>query len=91
MVLANPRDHLSIGHVERGEHSPGAMADMVVGDALDVAEASRQQELRALQRLDWVLLIAAQHDSPAVLAPGRRAETHCARCARPEAALLGTP
>ena len=38
-----------------------SMTDVVVRDALDVAESHWQQRLRALQRLTLTLLVNAQH------------------------------
>jgi hypothetical protein len=51
----------TIGDIKRREQRRGAMANVAVGDAFDIAQTHRQQGLRALQRLHWVLLIDAQH------------------------------
>ena len=51
MTLAALREDGAVEQVEGGEQGGGAMADVVVGDPLDVAEAQRQQRLGALQRL----------------------------------------
>ena len=49
------------GDVEGGEQGGGAVAHIVMGDALGIAEPHRQQRLGALQRLDLRLLVHAQH------------------------------
>jgi hypothetical protein len=50
-------EHLTRGDVERREQRCGSVADVVVGDSLDVAQAQRQEGLRALEGLDLALLI----------------------------------
>jgi hypothetical protein len=56
------REHLARGDVERREQRRGAVMDVVVGDAFDVADAQRQQRLRAVEGLDLALLVDAQDD-----------------------------
>ena len=52
---------LAGGDVQGGEQGGGAMPDIIVGHALDVAESHRQHRLGALQRLDLRLFVDAQH------------------------------
>ena len=59
--LAAPGDHLAGGDVEGGEQGGGAVADVVVGDALDVSEPHGQHRLGAVERLHLALLVDAQH------------------------------
>ena len=47
--------HLTIGNVESGEQRRRPVPDIIVGDALDVAEPERQDRLRSLERLDLAL------------------------------------
>ena len=54
------RSGRAVEQVECGEQGGGAMADVVVGNALDVAKAQRQQRLGALQRLDLAFFVDAQ-------------------------------
>lgn len=54
-------DHCTGGHIQRREQRGGAVADVVVGDALHVAQAHRQQRLGAVQCLDLRLLVNAEH------------------------------
>ena len=49
MALTSSRGPRSVGHIEGGGQGPGAVADVVVGDALDVAEAQRRQGLLPLR------------------------------------------
>ena len=56
-------DHGTGGHIQRGEQRGGAVADVVMGDALHVAQAHRQQRLGPVQCLDLRLLVNAEHDS----------------------------
>ncbi len=51
--------HRAVEHVQRGEQRGRAMALVVVGNALDVAEPHGQHRLRALQRLTLALLVHA--------------------------------
>ena len=57
-------DQLAVEIVHRREQRDGAVSDIVVGLGADVAGAERQSRLRAFQRLDLRLLVAAQHDGP---------------------------
>ena len=59
LALADDR---AAGDVEGGEQRGGAVTQVIVGHAFDVAEAHRQQRLAALQGLDLALLVDAQHD-----------------------------
>jgi hypothetical protein len=54
-------DHLTGGHVQGGEQRGGAVADVVMGDALDVTEAHGQQRLSPVQGLDLRLLVDSEH------------------------------
>ena len=45
-------ERLAVGRVEGGEQGGGAVADIVVGDAFDVAEPHGQHRPGALQGLD---------------------------------------
>ena len=56
------RHHLADGDVERGEQRRRPMTDIVVGDALDVAEAERQHRLAAFEPLNLRLLVDAQDE-----------------------------
>ena len=60
MTLAALREDGAVEQVEGGEQGGGAMANIVVGDPLDVAETQRQQRLGALQRLDLTFLVDTQ-------------------------------
>ena len=50
----------AVEQVEGSEQRGGAMAEVVVGHALDVAEAQRQQRLGAFERLNLAFLVEAQ-------------------------------
>ncbi len=50
------------GHIQSGKQRCGAVSLVVVGDALRVAQAQRQQRLTALQSLHLALLVNAQDD-----------------------------
>jgi hypothetical protein len=52
------REH-TVEHVQRREQRGCAMALVVVGEALDIAEPHGQHGLRALQRLALTLLVHA--------------------------------
>ena len=51
---------LTAGHIECGEQGRGAMTDVIVGHAFDIAQAHRQQRLGTLQCLHLGFLIDAQ-------------------------------
>ena len=53
--------HLSGGHVQGSEQSGGAVADVVMRDALPVAKSHRQQRLGLIPSLDVRLLVDAEH------------------------------
>src|SRR6266478_4035453 len=61
MELPDDRPTLRI---QGGEQRGGAVADVVMTAALDLARAHRQQRLRAIQRLDLALLIDTEHEGP---------------------------
>ena len=48
------------GHVQGGEQRRGAVADVVVGDPLDVTQPHGQHRLGALQGLDLAFFVHAQ-------------------------------
>jgi hypothetical protein len=50
----------AVEQVEGGEQRGGAMAEVIVGHALDVAEAQRQQRLGTFERLDLAFLVETQ-------------------------------
>lgn len=54
-------DHLAGGDIQRSKQGGGAVADVVMGDVLHVAQAHRQQRLGAVQCLDLRLLVNAEH------------------------------
>ena len=56
------RQDLTGGHIQSGKQRRGAVPLVVVGDALRVAQAQRQQRLAALQGLHLALLVDAQDD-----------------------------
>ena len=55
-------DHRTSGHVQGGKKCGGAVADVVVGDTLDVAQTHRQQRLGAIESLDLRFLVNAEHN-----------------------------
>ena len=55
------REHFAGGHVQGGEQRSGAVADVIVGDALDVPQPHGQHRLGALQGLDLAFFVHAQH------------------------------
>src|SRR5262249_20935000 len=54
-------DDRAIEHVEGGEQGGRAMAPVVVGDAVDIADAHGKHGLGAFEGLDLALLIDAKH------------------------------
>src|ERR1035438_2571873 len=54
-------DDGAVEGVERGEQRRGAVALVVVGDGAGTAGLHRQAGLRAVERLDLALLVAAEH------------------------------
>ncbi len=54
-------DHLAGGDVQGGKQRGKAVPDVVMRDALHVAQAHGQQRLGAVQRLDLRLLVDAEH------------------------------
>lgn len=54
-------DDLTVGDIERSEQRGCAMADVVMGDALDIAESHGQQRLGALECLNLAFLVYAEH------------------------------
>ena len=55
-------DHRTGGHVQGGKQCGGAVADVVVGDSLDVAQTHRQQRLGVIEGLDLRFLVNAEHN-----------------------------
>ena len=55
------RQHLAVEDVERGKQGRRTVPHVVVGDALDVAEAQWRHRLSPFQRLALALLVDAQH------------------------------
>ena len=55
-----PSQNRSVGHVQGGEEGRGAVTDVIVGDALHIAQAHRQDRLGPIQGLDLGLLVHAQ-------------------------------
>jgi len=55
------RQHRTVEDVEGGKQGGGAVALVVVGDPLDIAQPHGQHGLRALQRLALTLLVHADH------------------------------
>ena len=60
--LAAASDDLSGGGVQGGEEGGGAVADVVMGETLDIAQSQRQRPLGAVQCLD--LTLTACHAYP---------------------------
>lgn len=54
-------EHLAGRDVQGREESACAVADVVVGDALHVAQAHRQQRLCSVEGLDLPLLVGTRH------------------------------
>ncbi len=54
------RNDLASGSVECGEQRRGAVKNVIIRDALYVAQTHRQHELCALERLALALLVPAQ-------------------------------
>lgn len=54
-------DHLASGHVQGSEQGGGAMADVVMGDALDVPQTHGQERLSPVEILNLRLLVNAEH------------------------------
>ena len=54
-------EHLACGHVQGGEQRGGAVADIIVRDAFDIAQSHGQHRLGALQGLDLAFFVHAQH------------------------------
>lgn len=59
VLRSNTRDHLPVGDIERSEQCRGAVTNVVMRDAFDVAQVHGQNRLPALQRLDLTLLVHA--------------------------------
>src|SRR5665213_3549133 len=56
------RKNLAIGDVQGREQCRGAMANVIVGDAFEIAETERQAGLGAFERLDLGFLVDTEHD-----------------------------
>ena len=63
VAMARPvlGEDLAGGDVQGGEEGGGAVADVAVGHAFDVAQSQRQEGLGTLQGLELALLVDAQH------------------------------
>jgi hypothetical protein len=61
MVGLAVRQHLSIGDVQGRKQRRGPVTDVIVGDALNVAEPHGQHGLRAFQSLTLALLVHTQN------------------------------
>ena len=55
-------DHRTGGHVQGSKKRGGAVADVIVGDTLDIAQTHGQQRLGSIQGLDLRFLVNAEHD-----------------------------
>jgi hypothetical protein len=53
-------EHSAVGDIERGKQRSRAVANVVVGDTLDVSQAHGQQRLGACKSLNLAFLIRAQ-------------------------------
>lgn len=51
------------GDIQRSEQSSGPMADVVVGNALHIAEPHGQDRLSSIERLNLAFLVNAKHQS----------------------------
>jgi len=54
-------DHFTVGDIECGEQGSGAVTDVVVGDALDIAQSHGQHRLGSVEGPHLGLFIDAQH------------------------------
>ena len=54
-------DQLAVEIIERGEQGQRAMPHVIMGLGANVPDAQRQAGRRALERLAWRFLVAAQH------------------------------
>ena len=55
-------DNRTSGHIQGSKQCGGAVADVVVSDTLDVAQAHGQQRLGAIESLDFRFLVNAKHN-----------------------------
>ena len=62
MLRRTAREHLAGRHVQGREQIEGAVADVVVGPPLRLAEIHRQKRLRMLERLNLRLFVHREHD-----------------------------
>src|SRR5436190_3247652 len=60
-ILALP-NQLAVGHIERRKQGRGAVADIIMRHGSGASFLERQSRLRAIERLDLALLIAAEND-----------------------------
>lgn len=65
MPLCTAGKHLAAGHLEGCEQGDGAMSDILLGDALEIAHAYGRYRLRAFQCLALALLVNTQDQSMA--------------------------
>lgn len=63
MLGANTRDHLSVGHIECGEQGRRAVANVVVGDPLDVANP--MGSTGCVRSSAWIWLFSSTHSTSA--------------------------
>lgn len=61
VLLGDGRDQFAFQIVQRGKQGQGAVAKVIVGGGLDMADAQWQARLSTFQRLALRLLVAAQH------------------------------
>jgi len=61
MTRSAAGEDLAGGDVQGGKERGGAMADVIVGDPLHIAQAHGQQRLGAIQGLDLALSVHAEH------------------------------
>ena len=61
MVGLTLGEHATGGEIQRGKQRRRPVPDVVMGDALDVAQPQGKERLGAFQGLDLALLVDAQH------------------------------
>jgi hypothetical protein len=62
MARRAPRDHFPAGNIEGGEERGGPVSLVIMGAALGLARAQRQERRGAVERLDLRLLVDAQDE-----------------------------
>ena len=69
VLSSNSRDHLPVGNVECGEQDRGAVANVVVGHALDIAKAQRSRRTtQAVALRARIILLTADGFAPTTIA-----------------------